>query len=218
MAYTSSSSAAVTLTAPARSKRRAQAVSTLSSSSRGVNSSTTSPTGMLMKKTHSQPSEEVTGPRPGRRAPRSAPRATRRLGAARREPKLICNRRQGDVDDRPVEDHHEEGGAEQRQRQPAARGQARWLPDSFRQDALEVVVRTRTLDSSFLEPPVRQHGRLAVDVLVGQKNRLVVLARAAEATQTGGRDFVRSGFVSSLIRSLLPRSGSFLRCRCRTGG
>src|SRR5215510_3539987 len=179
----SSTSAVVTVTAPAISKHRAQPVSLLSGNSCRLNASTARPAGMLMKNTPCQPNAAVTGPpssspavaptppmppqipsallRSGpsgntvsridsavgamiaaetpctTRAPSSAAaeqqQATKTqqvtthhpLHATGGKPQVPGDLRQGDVNDRPVQDHHEKGRAQHGERQPAAQAMCR---------------------------------------------------------------------------------------------
>jgi hypothetical protein len=112
IANTSASTPAVTVTAPARSKQRTQSGSTLSGRSRGVSASSTSPTGMLMKKIQGI----------GDRRPISRPAVAPMPPIPPQIPSalLATDHRQRGDDDRPVENHHEERRPEQRERPPAS--------------------------------------------------------------------------------------------------
>jgi hypothetical protein len=117
IANTSASTPAVTVTAPARSKQRTQSGSTLSGRSRGVSASSTSLTGTLMKKIHSQPSASVIGPPISRPAVAPMPPIPPQIPSAL----LATDHRQRGDDDRPVENHHEERRPRQRKRPPTSR-------------------------------------------------------------------------------------------------
>ena len=70
---------------------------------------------------HAAAPEQVGGPATEQQEPPEGEQvgAHHPLQSPGREAERLVDARQGDVDDRPVEDHHEERGPEQRQRQPA---------------------------------------------------------------------------------------------------